>query len=51
MSWCGAVDRYPDRRDMGYPFCRPFEGGAEPIAETFVGLESAAGRTVKIRHA
>ena len=26
MSFCGAVDRYPDTRDMGYPFCRPFAG-------------------------
>lgn len=50
MSWCGAVDRYPDTRDMGYPFCRPFKGGAHAIADTFAGLASAAGRTVTIRH-
>jgi Hemocyanin, ig-like domain/Hemocyanin, copper containing domain len=51
MSWCGAVDRYPDARDMGYPFCRPFSGGSSAIADTFTGLASAAGRTVTIRHA
>jgi tyrosinase len=26
MSFCGAKDRYPDRRGMGYPFDRPFPG-------------------------
>ena len=25
MSYCGAADRYPDTRDMGYPFSRKFE--------------------------
>ncbi|MFY0310876.1 S8 family serine peptidase [Leisingera sp. D0M16] len=24
MSFCGATDRYPDAREMGYPFSRPF---------------------------
>ena len=24
MSFCGVRDRYPDRRNMGYPFDRPF---------------------------
>jgi hypothetical protein len=52
MSYCGAVDRYPDTRDMGYPFCRPFEGPADSaIRDTIVGLDSAAARTVTIRHA
>ncbi|HEX3238552.1 MAG TPA: tyrosinase family protein [Solirubrobacterales bacterium] len=50
MSWCGAVDRYPDTRDMGYPFCRPFAGGADAIAKTFSALPSAATRALKIRH-
>ena len=27
MSFCGARDRYPDRREMGYPFSRPIPGG------------------------
>ncbi len=51
MSWCGAVDRYPDTRDMGYPFCRPFGAGADAIRDTFVELASAAARTVTIKHA
>ena len=50
MSWCGAVDRYPDTRDMGYPFCRPFGSGADAIRETFVELSSAAARSLTIRH-
>lgn len=52
MSYCGAVDRYPDARDMGYPFSRPFEGPAvTAIRDMIVGLDSAASRTVAIRHA
>ena len=27
MSFCGARDRYPDRREMGYPFSRPLPAG------------------------
>jgi hypothetical protein len=46
MSYCGAADRYPDVRDMGYPFSRPF---AKPIAETFLALDNAAGRRLTIR--
>jgi hypothetical protein len=47
MSFCGAVERYPDTRDMGYPFSRPF---ARPIADTILGVPSAAGRSLTIRH-
>jgi hypothetical protein len=51
MSYCGAVDRYPDARDMGYPFCRAFAGPEATAIETkLVELDSAAGRTVTIRH-
>jgi hypothetical protein len=32
---------------MGYPFCRPF---AQPVAETILGLSSAAGLSLTIRH-
>ena len=46
MSYCGAADRYPDARDMGYPFSRPF---TRPIADTFLALDNAAGRTLTIR--
>lgn len=38
MSYCGAADRYPDARDMGYPFSRPF---TRPIADTFLALNNA----------
>lgn len=48
MSYCGAVDRYPDTRDMGYPFSRPFDPSIE---ETFRSLKNAAGRRFKIRRA
>ncbi len=47
MSFCGAVDRYPDLREMGYPFARPF---TDPIANVFAALAHAAGRTFTIRH-
>jgi hypothetical protein len=47
MSFCGAVDRYPDTRDMGYPFSRPF---AASIPDTIRNLPAAAARTVTIRH-
>jgi hypothetical protein len=51
MSYCGAVDRYPDTRDMGYPFSRPFAGPeATAIQDKVVALGSAAARTVTIRH-
>ena len=46
MSYCGAADRYPDARDMGYPFSRPFR---KSIAETFLALDNAAGRKFTIR--
>jgi Hemocyanin, copper containing domain/Hemocyanin, ig-like domain len=46
MSYCGAADRYPDARDMGYPFSRPF---TKPIGETFLALDNAAGRRLTIR--
>lgn len=47
MSFCGALDRYPDDRDMGYPFNRPF---ADSIESTFATLGSAAGTSLTIRH-
>ncbi len=51
MSFCGAVDRYPDTRDMGYPFARPFAGSAaNAVRDAIVRTPSAAARTVTIRH-
>jgi Hemocyanin, ig-like domain/Hemocyanin, copper containing domain len=46
MSYCGAADRYPDTRDMGYPFSRRFE---QPIEQTFHALANAAGRSFTIK--
>lgn len=52
MSFCGARDRYPDNREMGYPFARPFTGPATTaIKGTLLGLPTVAGRSVNIRHA
>lgn len=51
MSYCGSVDRYPDTRDMGYPFARPFAGsGAGSVRDTILRLPFAAARSVTIRH-
>jgi hypothetical protein len=51
MSFCGARDRYPDNREMGYPFARPFGAGASAISDALLNLPNAAGRSVTIRHA
>jgi hypothetical protein len=51
MSFCGAVDRYPDNRDMGYPFARPFPGAkASAIRDAIVAMPNGAARTLTIRH-
>ena len=47
MSFCGARDLYPDRREMGYPFSRPIPGG---IAATLGALSSVHARDLTIRH-
>ena len=51
VSYCGAVDRYPDARDMGYPFHRPFGNTSTAVQDTILALPNAAARTVTIRHA
>jgi len=48
MSYCGAADRYPDAREMGYPFSRPF---TKPITDTLLALDNTAGRRLIIRRA
>jgi hypothetical protein len=51
MSFCGAVDRYPDAREMGYPFNRPFGGApADAIERAILSLSNAGARTITIRH-
>jgi len=52
MSFCGARDRYPDTREMGYPFARPFSGRRSSAIRDFIlARPNAAARTLTIRHA
>lgn len=46
MSYCGTKTNYPDIREMGYPFNRPFDKG---VLNTMVELESVAIRQFKIK--
>lgn len=46
MSYCGAKDKYPDARPMGYPFDRPF---AKPISETINSQKNMLTRELSIR--
>jgi hypothetical protein len=46
MSYCGSRERYPDRREMGYPFHRPFPNGA---LDTLATQPNVAIRDVRIR--
>jgi hypothetical protein len=47
MSFCGALDDYPDARAMGYPFDRPFPGG-DPRT-TIGGHDTMTLRSLSIR--
>ena len=47
MSFCGVRDRYPDHRNMGYPFDRPLEGGG--VLDALNSLPNVATRPVTIR--
>lgn len=47
ISFCGARDRYPDARPMGYPFDRPFAG--DSVADALDALPSIAARSFTIR--
>jgi tyrosinase len=47
MSFCGARDRYPDQRPMGYPFDRPITG--EQIATALSEQPHMAARSFRIR--
>jgi hypothetical protein len=47
VSYCGLQDEeYPDKRDMGYPFSRPFRDGISP---TVAAHDNMAWRTITIR--
>jgi hypothetical protein len=47
MSFCGSKAQYPDRREMGYPFNRPF--GDRTIADVVAAQENIATRDITIR--
>ena len=46
MSYCGTKGVYPDVREMGYPFHRPFKDG---LVDTFAGLENVAIRKLSMK--
>jgi hypothetical protein len=48
MSYCGAKDKYPDSRGMGYPFNRPFPA-SRTIAQTIAAQNNMAARDITIR--
>jgi hypothetical protein len=48
FSFCGARDRYPDTRPMGYPFDRPF-GPDRTIAQFVAAQPNVATRDITIR--
>jgi hypothetical protein len=47
MSFCGAKDRYPDQRPMGYPFDRPIS--ERQIATAPSTQPAMAARSFRIR--
>lgn len=51
LSFCGARDTmYPDKRPMGYPFNRRFNGNGSGIIRTVTSLDNFACRSFKILH-
>jgi hypothetical protein len=46
-SFCGAIDRYPDKRPMGYPFDRPWPGA---IRDVVPSRRNMAFRDFRIVH-
>lgn len=46
MSYCGSRQEYPDRREMGYPFHRPF---VEDLVDTLAAQPNVAIRELTIR--
>jgi hypothetical protein len=48
LSFCGSFhERFPDRREMGYPFNRPFDGELDDVLR---GRPSMAVRDLEVRH-
>jgi hypothetical protein len=48
MSYCGAKDKYPDVRGMGYPFDRPFAVN-KSISQTIAKQPNIATRDITIK--
>ena len=48
MSYCGAKDKYPDVRAMGYPFDRPFSVN-KSIGQTIARQHNIATRDITIK--
>jgi tyrosinase len=46
MSYCGSRQRYPDNREMGYPFNRPFANG---VLATLAAQPNIVVRDLSIR--
>jgi tyrosinase len=46
MSYCGSRQRYPDNREMGYPFNRPFPNG---VLATLAAQPNIVVRDLSIR--
>jgi hypothetical protein len=47
LSYCGSKQSYPDTREMGYPFNRPFK--ARSLEDTIRDQDNMATRDVTIR--
>jgi Hemocyanin, ig-like domain/Hemocyanin, copper containing domain len=49
LSFCGSLSKeFPDRREMGYPFNRPFR--TRTITQTLVEQHNMAARSFTIKH-
>lgn len=49
LSFCGAKQKYPDERPMGYPFDRPFKTGDEDVTATVAANANFATRDITIQ--
>lgn len=51
LSFCGAQDdRYPDKRPLGYPFNRRFNGNGKAISEAIATTPNMGSRSIMIKH-
>jgi tyrosinase len=52
LSFCGArTNAYPDKRPLGYPFNRKFEGNGKAIQNAIASNDNMMCRTIYIKHA